>query len=133
MVPTIRCSQGIRPVAARAPGTALAASVPAPDKNHLRRISRIDPGRPALAMVAPVRHQGASFAAETIRWMGSAMAMQGLSITMGERNERRGSIALVLLVAAGLIAAVAGLMLVGRNQAGFYVMFLLAALGVIGV
>ena len=47
--------------------------------------------------------------------MGSAMAMQGLSITMGERNERRGSIALVLLVAAGLIAAVAGLMLVGRH------------------
>jgi len=59
--------------------------------------------------------------------------MQGLSITMGERNERRGSIALVLLVAAGLIAAAAGLMMVGRNQAGFYVMFLLAVLGVIGV
>jgi hypothetical protein len=48
------------------PGTALAASVPALDKNHLRRISRIDPGRPALAMVAPVRHQGASFAAAPI-------------------------------------------------------------------
>ena len=49
------------------PGTALAAaSVPAPDKNHLRRISRIDSWRPALAMVAPVRHQGASFAAATI-------------------------------------------------------------------
>ena len=61
------------------------------------------------------------------------MAMQGLSITMGERNERRGSIALVLLVAAGLIAAAAGLMMVGRNQAGFYVMVLLAGLGVIGV
>ncbi len=61
------------------------------------------------------------------------MAMQGLSITMGERNERRGSIALVLLVAAGLIAAAAGLMMVGRNQAGSYVMFLLAVLGVIGV
>src|SRR6266436_6413118 len=61
------------------------------------------------------------------------MAMQGLSPTMGERNERRGSIALVLLVAAGLIAAAAGLMLVGRNQAGSYVMFLLAALGMIGV
>src|SRR5215467_8196451 len=54
------------------------------------------------------------------------MAMQGLSTTMGERNEHRGSIALVLLVAAGL-------MLVGRNQAGSYVMFLLAALGMIGV
>src|SRR5258708_13973310 len=61
------------------------------------------------------------------------MAMQGLSPTMGERNERRGSIALVLLVAAGLIVAAAGLMLVGRNQAGSYVMFLLAVLGMIGV
>jgi two-component system cell cycle sensor histidine kinase/response regulator CckA len=61
------------------------------------------------------------------------MAMQGLSTTMGERNERRGSIALVLLVAAGLIAAAAGLMLVGGNQAGSYVMFLLAVLGMIGV
>ena len=61
------------------------------------------------------------------------MAMQGLSPTMGERNERRGSIGLVLLVAAGLIAAAAGLMLVGRNQAGSYVMFLLAVLGMIGV
>jgi two-component system cell cycle sensor histidine kinase/response regulator CckA len=61
------------------------------------------------------------------------MAMQGLSTTMGERNERRGSIALVLLVAVGLIVAAAGLMLVGRNQAGSYVMFLLAVLGMIGV
>ena len=63
----------------------------------------------------------------------SVMAMQGLSTTMGERSERRGSIALVLLVAAGLIAAAAGLMLVGRNQAGSYVIFLLAILGMIGV
>src|SRR5215831_4595408 len=61
------------------------------------------------------------------------MAMQGLSTTMGERHERRGSIALVMLVAACLIAAAAGLMLVGRNQAGSYVMFLLAVLGMIGV
>src|SRR5579862_74824 len=61
------------------------------------------------------------------------MAMQGLSITMGERNERRGSITLVLLVAAGLIAAAAGLMLVGRNETGSYVTFLLAALGIVGV
>jgi two-component system cell cycle sensor histidine kinase/response regulator CckA len=61
------------------------------------------------------------------------MAMQGLSTTVGERSERRGSIALVLFVAAGLIAAAAGLMLVGRNQAGSYVMFLLAFLGMIGV
>src|SRR5499427_2848604 len=61
------------------------------------------------------------------------MAMQSLSTTMGERNEYRGSIALVLLVAACLIVAAAGLMLVGRNQAGSYVMFLLAVLGMIGV
>src|SRR6266436_964741 len=63
----------------------------------------------------------------------SIMAMQGLSPHIGERNERRGSIALVLLVAAGLIAAAAALMLVGRNQAGPYVVFLLAVLGMIGV
>ncbi|HKD28299.1 MAG TPA: ATP-binding protein [Xanthobacteraceae bacterium] len=61
------------------------------------------------------------------------MAMQGLSTAIGERNERRGSIALVLLVAAALIAAAAGLMLVGGNQAGSYVTFLLAVLGMIGV
>jgi len=61
------------------------------------------------------------------------MAIQDLGTTMGERNERRGSIALVLLVAAGLIVAAAGLMLVGHNQAGSYVMFLLAVLGMIGV
>ncbi len=61
------------------------------------------------------------------------MAMQGLSTTVRERSERRGSIALVLVVAAGLITAAAGLMLVGGNQAGSYVMFLLAVLGMIGV
>jgi len=61
------------------------------------------------------------------------MAMQGLSITTGERSERRGSIALVVLVAVGLIAAAAGLMVVGRGQAGSYVVVLLAFLGVIGV
>jgi two-component system cell cycle sensor histidine kinase/response regulator CckA len=60
------------------------------------------------------------------------MAMQGLSGAMGERKERRGSVALVLLVAAGLIAA-AGLMLIGRNQAGSYVMVLLVLLAGIGV
>jgi two-component system cell cycle sensor histidine kinase/response regulator CckA len=56
--------------------------------------------------------------------------MQSLSTTtMGERNERRGSVTLVLLVAAGLILAAAGLMVAG----GSYVMFLLALLGTIGV
>jgi two-component system cell cycle sensor histidine kinase/response regulator CckA len=57
------------------------------------------------------------------------MAMQSLSTTMGERSERRGSITLVLLVAAGLILAAAGLMVAG----GSYVIFLLALLGTIGV
>ena len=60
------------------------------------------------------------------------MAMQGLSVAPGERSERRGSIALVLLVAAGLIAA-AGLMVVGRNQADSYVIILLTLLSVVGV
>jgi two-component system cell cycle sensor histidine kinase/response regulator CckA len=58
------------------------------------------------------------------------MAIEGLSAVIGERNERRGSIALVLLVAAVLIAAV-GLMIVERGQT--YVVALLAVLGVIGV
>ncbi len=61
------------------------------------------------------------------------MAIQGLSGTVAERGERRGSIALVLLVAIALIAAAAGLMVVGRNNAGYYVMIMLAVLGVIGV
>ncbi len=61
------------------------------------------------------------------------MAIQGLSGTVPERSERRGSIALVLLVAVVLIAAAAGLMLVGRSHANYYVMIMLAVLGVIGV
>jgi two-component system, cell cycle sensor histidine kinase and response regulator CckA len=59
------------------------------------------------------------------------MAIEGLSAAMGERNERRGSITLVLLVAAALIAAAVGLMIVERGQT--YVVALLAILGVIGV
>ena len=58
---------------------------------------------------------------------------RALSIPIGDRSERRGSITLVLLVAAGLIAAAAGLMFVGRGQAGSYVIVLLALLAVIGV
>jgi two-component system cell cycle sensor histidine kinase/response regulator CckA len=61
------------------------------------------------------------------------MATPGLSATMILRGERRGSIALVLLVAVLLVVAVAGLMMVGRNGAGPYVMILLALLAVIGV
>jgi two-component system cell cycle sensor histidine kinase/response regulator CckA len=61
------------------------------------------------------------------------MATQGLSTTMIPRSERRGSIALVLLVAVLLVAAAAGLMMVGRNAAGPYVTIFLASLAVIGV
>ncbi len=61
------------------------------------------------------------------------MATQGLSTMMIPRAERRGSIALVLLVAVLLVAAAAGLMLVGRNAAGPYVTIFLAVLAVIGV
>jgi two-component system cell cycle sensor histidine kinase/response regulator CckA len=61
------------------------------------------------------------------------MATPGLSTTMIPRGERRGSIALVLLVAVLLVVAAAGLMMVGRNEAGPYVMIFLALLAVIGV
>jgi signal transduction histidine kinase len=64
------------------------------------------------------------------------MAIHDVSATVGERNERRGSVALVLLVAAGLIAAAAGLVIAGRGQmggTGTYVIVLLALLGVVGV
>jgi two-component system cell cycle sensor histidine kinase/response regulator CckA len=60
------------------------------------------------------------------------MAMQGVN-AISERGERRGSIAMVLLVAVGLVVAAAGLLLVGRGQAGSYVAVLLALLGVVGV
>jgi two-component system cell cycle sensor histidine kinase/response regulator CckA len=65
--------------------------------------------------------------------MGFVMATPGLSTTMISRSERRGSIAWVLLVAVLLVAAAAGLMMVGRNEAGPYVMIFLALLAVIGV
>jgi two-component system cell cycle sensor histidine kinase/response regulator CckA len=61
------------------------------------------------------------------------MATPGLSTTMIPRSERRGSIALVLLVAVLLVVAAAGLMMVGRNAAGPYVTIFLALLAVIGV
>ena len=47
--------------------------------------------------------------------------------------ERRGSIGMVLLVAVVLVAAAAGLMLVGRDRAEPYVLVLLAILGMIGI
>ena len=46
------------------------------------------------------------------------MTTQGLGTMIIPRSERRGSIALVLLVAVLLVAAAAGLMMVGRNAAG---------------
>ena len=49
------------------------------------------------------------------------------------RSERRGSIALVLLVAVLLVVAASGLMMVGRHAAGPYVTIFLALLAVIGV
>src|SRR5271170_4661668 len=61
------------------------------------------------------------------------MATQGLSTVVIPRSERRGSIALVLIVAVLLVAAAAGLMMVGRNAAGPYVTIFLALLAVIGV
>src|ERR1700726_3567801 len=66
-------------------------------------------------------------------WIRSVMALEGLTIAVGERSERRGSVALVLLVAVVLVAAATGLIIGGRGQAGSYVMSLLAILGVLGV
>jgi two-component system cell cycle sensor histidine kinase/response regulator CckA len=59
------------------------------------------------------------------------MAMEQASDRVGA--ERRGSIGMVLLVALVLIAAAAGLMLVGRDRAEPYVLVLLAILGMIGI
>ena len=50
-----------------------------------------------------------------------------------DRTGRRGSVLLVLLVAAALIAAAIGLTLVGQGRAETYVMVLLAVLATIGV
>jgi two-component system cell cycle sensor histidine kinase/response regulator CckA len=59
------------------------------------------------------------------------MAMEQASDRIGA--ERRGSIGMVLLVAVLLIGAAAGLMFVGRDQAGPYVLAMLAILGMIGI
>jgi two-component system cell cycle sensor histidine kinase/response regulator CckA len=50
-----------------------------------------------------------------------------------DRTGRRGSIILVLLVALVLIAAAAGLVIVGRERAEPYILVLLSVLGMIGV
>src|SRR6476659_4011755 len=50
-----------------------------------------------------------------------------------DRTSRRGSIVLVLLVALILIAAAAGLVVIGRERAGPYILVLLSVLGMIGV
>ncbi|MBI3435392.1 MAG: PAS domain-containing protein [Proteobacteria bacterium] len=49
-----------------------------------------------------------------------------------ERGERRGSIVLVVLVAAALIAAAIGFVLLGRSRAEPYILVLLAVLGMVG-
>jgi two-component system cell cycle sensor histidine kinase/response regulator CckA len=59
------------------------------------------------------------------------MAMEQASDRIGA--ERRGSIGMVLLVAALLIAAAAGLMYVGPGRQEPYVLVLLAILGMIGI
>jgi len=46
---------------------------------------------------------------------------------------RGGSVAFVLLVAGALVAATVGLLLIGRNQAGPYILGLLAVLAMVGV
>jgi len=50
-----------------------------------------------------------------------------------DRTSRRGSIVLVLLVALILIAAAAGLVVIGKERAGPYILVLLSVLGMIGV
>jgi two-component system cell cycle sensor histidine kinase/response regulator CckA len=50
-----------------------------------------------------------------------------------DRSGRGGSIGMVLLVAIALVGAVAGLLYVGRDGAGLYILFLLAVLATIGV
>src|SRR5262245_17192569 len=50
-----------------------------------------------------------------------------------DRTARRGSVLLVLLVAAALVALAVGLTLIGRGRAEPYVMAVLAALGTVGV
>ena len=50
-----------------------------------------------------------------------------------DRSVRGGSIGLVLLVAIALVGAVAGLLYVGRDDAGVYILLLLAILATIGV
>ena len=50
-----------------------------------------------------------------------------------DRTGRRGSVLLVLTLALALVAAAAGLVLVGRDNAEPYILVLLAVLGMIGV
>ena len=68
------------------------------------------------------------------------MATQDLSEThrtsaigRGESAGRSGSIGMVLLVAVALVGAAVGLLLVGRGNAGPYILLLLAFLAMAGV
>src|SRR5690242_16592260 len=54
-------------------------------------------------------------------------------MTLHEPARRSGSIVLVLLVAAGLVAVAVGLMAVGRTQAQPYILALLALLAMVGL
>src|SRR3982074_1809677 len=54
-------------------------------------------------------------------------------LTVHEPVRRSGSIVLVLLVAAGLVAVAVGLMAVGRAQAQPYILVLLALLAMVGL
>jgi two-component system, cell cycle sensor histidine kinase and response regulator CckA len=58
---------------------------------------------------------------------------RGQAATVIDRSERRGSVRLVVIVAAVLVATAIVLLLVNRNQAETYILGLLAVLGMIGV
>ena len=76
------------------------------------------------------------------RW-GAATGVDGVMATQEvsedgrlvavDRSERNGSIAMVLLVAFGVVGAALGFLLIGRNNAQPYILGLLSGLAVIGV
>src|SRR5215470_10286502 len=69
--------------------------------------------------------------------MDGVMATQDVSedgrLVAVDRSERNGSIAMVLLVAFGVVGAAVGFLLIGRNNAQPYILGLLSALAVVGV
>src|SRR5262249_34436948 len=122
---------GDGPERAAVPGSTAAAA-----KSRLTSVAQ---GRP-LARTGPTGAvTGSSGFGRKIRRVSSGTATNHVARMAREdasdrtAGERRGSIALVLLVAVGLIGAAAGLMLVGRELAGPYVLARLAVLGMVGV